>query len=676
MSRKPLLKFGSLLLLTLVVSFVLLGQIEVQGQATETRQPPTPSGPITVSRTEPGQFTNGLQPGVLSVFGTNFTEVTTVRLVGLGLLQVTFVNPGALTAVLPVELPPGTYGIEISAPGGDTVNSPNTLTVVTPPPVPPTAGPPTDIPTQIPTLPPPTVVPGQPSLVVRDFVSVPSITPPGGPVALSFVLVNQGNRTAQGVSVAIDTGGKFVPAEGSSGSTLPDMPPGSSVQVNMNVLTAMDATEGPNSIPITMSYYDFEGEAFNSTANLSVNVSALNEVSQVTLVRYEFEPATAIPGEPLTVRAVVSNTGNRAASRVMLRITGEDSLLLAGQQGDSFPLGDIEPGAQVTAELPMIVNPAAEAGPRAQAVTLSYSQNGEIVESTTSMTIIVQRVIRPEPLILLEDYSLGEGVEALSPGDRFTLSMTLQNVGQGDAPNVLVTFGTVEGSSSGGNGTPTGGGSTTPSSSFAPLGAGDSLFVGTIDSGDTLELEQEFIVNSSVTSGIYSLPITVRYQKSDGTIDQQNLRASVIVIAPLRLQTSLESPLPETINTGEPYPVALRLVNQGTTTINLVSATVTAENAEVLEDADVLLSPLEADEDDTVNALIMPSEEGEFTVTFTLTYTDDLNREQTMVLSYNGEAVTPPPMEPPPEVIPEQVVEEEEENFLGRLLLGFLGLGG
>lgn len=674
MSPKPVLKFGSLLLFVLIGAFALLGQLEVQAQ-TETAVPPTASGPITVSRTEPGQFTNGLQAGVLSVFGTNFTEATTVRLVGLGLLQVTFINPGALTAVLPAELPPGTYGIEVSAPGGGTVASPNNLSVVTPPPIPPTAGPPTDIPTQVPTLLPPTITPGQPSLVVRDFVSIPSTTAPGGPVALSFILVNQGNRTAQGVAVAIDSGGKFVPAGGQSGATLPDMPPGSSVQVTMNVLTAMDATEGPTNVPITMTYYDFEGTAFTSKADLSVIVTASNEISQVTLVRYEFEPATAIPGEPLTVRVLVSNTGNRVASRVILRITGENSILLAGSQGDSFPLGDIEPGEQVTAELPMIVNPAAEAGPRAQPVTLSFTRNGETVDSTTSMTITVQRVIRPEPLILLEDYSLGDDVESLSPGDRFTLSLTLQNVGQGDAPDVLVTFGTVEGGSSG-SGTPTGGGSVTPSSSFAPLGAGDSIFLGTLASGDTLELEQAFIVNSTVTSGIYSLPITVRYQKSDGSTDQQNLRASVIVIAPLRLQTSLESPLPETINMGEPYPLALRLANQGTTTINLVSAAVTAENAEVLEGAELLLAPLRTEDDDTVNALIMPSEEGAFTVTFTLTYTDDLNRERTMVLSYDGQAVTPPPFEPPPEIIPEQVVEEEEENFLGRLLLGFLGLGG
>ncbi|MEP7291014.1 MAG: NEW3 domain-containing protein [Chloroflexota bacterium] len=675
MSRKPLINFSLFLILILVVSFALLGQVTVQGQGDPSAVPPTASGPITVSGTEPGTFTNGLQPGVLSVFGTNFTELTTVRLLGLGLLQVTFVNPSALTAVLPPDLPAGQYGIEVSAPGGGTVNSPNTLIIVTPPPEPPTQGPPTAPPSAVPSAVPPTAVPGQPSLIVRDFVSLPSTTPPGGPVALSFVLVNQGNRTAQGVSVAIDSGGKFVPAGGQSGATLPDMPPGSSVQVSLNVLTAMDAAEGPTNVPITMSYYDFEGTAFTNKADLSVNVAARNDISQVTLVRYEFEPTTAVPGEPLTVRVSVSNTGNRAASRVLLRISGENGILLAGQQGDSFPLGDIAPGASVTADVPMIVNPSAEAGPQAQPVTLSYTQDGESKDTTTSMTIVVARVIQPEPLILLEDYDLGEGVEWLSPGDRFTLSMTLQNVGQGDAPGVLVTFGTVEGSSSSG-GTPTGGGVTTPSNAFAPLGAGDTLFMGTLEAGGSLPIEQAFIVNSTVTSGIYSLPITVRYQKSDGSQDQQNLRASVIVIARLRLQTSLESPFPETINTGEPYPVTVSLVNQGTSTINLVSAAVTAENADILEGVESLLSPIRADDDDSVTALIMPQDEGKFTVTFTLTYSDDLNRERTMVLSYGGEAVTPPPFEPPPEIIPEPSVQEEDDNFLGRLLLGFLGLGG
>jgi hypothetical protein len=674
MSRKPLLKW--IVFFTLAVS--LLGLQDSASRAQEAIQEPQPQ-PITVFRSEPSQFTNGGQNGVLSVFGTNFTERTTVRLVGMGLLTVTFVNSSALTAVLPADLPPGTYGVEVSDPVGGTAVSPNGLTVNTPPLPPPTAAPTLPPPTEAPTLPPATVVPGQPSLIVRDFAAIPSVVAPGGEVALTLVLLNQGNRAALGVSVSLDSEGKFFPANGQAGLALPDMPPGSSVQVTLNALAARDAGEGPTNIPITAAYRDFEGKTYTSTADLGVEISALNEVAQVTMTGYSVEPQSPAPGTRVTVHVALSNTGNKAASRVLLRIAGEDSVLLAGQQGDSRPLGDIPPGGTVEIDLPMVVNPEAEAGPQSQAVTISFLQDGEVKETTTSLTIEIARVAKPEALILLENYSIGNGIDSLSPGDRFTLSMILNNVGQADAIETLVTFGTVDppsDSGSGGDGG-TGGSSTTPSSVLAPLGGGDTLYVGNLASGSSISLEQEFIVNSSVDSGIYSLPITVRYQKSDGSTAQQNLRASVIVIAPLRVQTSLASPLPETANVGEPLPVSWLVTNNGRDDFQVTEVKVSADNADILEGAETLLSPIESTEDETITALIQPLEEGEYSVTFTLTYTDDLNRKQTLVASFEGEAVMPPPPpEMPPEMIEPPIEVEEEENLLGRLLLGFLGLGG
>lgn len=642
-----------------------------------------PPQPISVSHSEPTQFTNG-QAGILSVFGANFTADTTIRLVGMGLLPVTFVNSGALTAALPSDLPTGQYTIEVSAPGGGTVASPNTLTVVAPV-VLPTAAPPTLIPTTAPTLEPPTPIPGQPSLIVRDFAAIPSIVAPGGPVGLTFVLLNQGNRTAQGVSVALDSGGKFYPAAGQAGAALPDLPPGSSVQVTLSALAARDAAEGPTNIPITMAYRDFEGKTYTAKADLAVEIAALNEMAQVTLVRYVVEPALAVPGAPVTIRVTVSNSGNATAAHVLLRIAGEKNVLLAGEQGDSFPIGDIAAGQSVTVDLPLVVNPEADAGPQSQPVTLSYLQSAAAKDTTTSMTIEVARVTQPEALILLASYSTGDDEAALHPGDRFTLKLTLNNVGSADAVETLVTFGTVDvpPASSGDTGSGSGSGSSGSGSSssgsggaFAPLGAGDTLFLGTVGVGASIALEQEFIVNSSVTSGIYSLPITVRYQKSDGSAATQNLRASVIVVAPLRVQTSLASPLPETANVGEPLPVSLKVANHGTSAFNVTAAAVTAENAELLDGANTLLSPIKADKDETISATILPSAAGEYSVTFTLTYTDDLNRVQTLTQTFSGQAVVPPEPELPPDMPVTPAAAPEEENFLGRLLLGFLGLGG
>ncbi|MEO8395322.1 MAG: hypothetical protein ABI700_20170 [Chloroflexota bacterium] len=684
MWRKSLLYLG--LMLVLAILLMLVASLSAFAQeTTETPGDPTATltpAPVMVTHTEPGQFING-QAGILSVFGANFTSQTTVRLVGLGLLDVTLVNSGALTAVLPTDLPPGQYGIEVSAPGAGTAVSPNNLTVSLPPLPLPTAAPPTEVPTAFPTLPAPTPIPGQPSLIVRDFAAIPSVVAQGGPVALTFVLLNQGNRAAQGVSVSLDSGGKFFPANGQAGVPLPDMPPGSSVQVTLNAMAARDAAEGPNSIPLTMTYRDFEGKPYTDKANLSVGVVAVNEISQVTLTRYQIDPQTPAPGDAVTVHVTVSNTGNKTASRVLLRVSGDKNILLAGEQGDSFPLGDIEPNGNVSVDLPMLVNPAAEAGPQSQPITLSYMQEATDKTATTSMTIEIARVVRPEALILLDNYSIGDK-DTLTPGDRFTLSMTLRNVGQADAPGALLIFGTVDappatgsgGDSGSGSGSGTGSGATS-SGAFAPLGAGDTLYLGTLAAGGQIDLKPEFIVNSTVTSGIYSLPITVRYQKADGTTAQQNLRASVIVIEPLRVQTSLVNPIPDSVNVGEPFPFAVKISNQGATTFNVSEAEVTGENVEIVDGATKQLSPLKADKDTTITAAVMPSAEGKFTITLTLTYTDVLNRTQTMVLSYDGQAVAPPPPPDIPQDIPTPPpVAQEEENLLGRLLLGFLGLGG
>ena len=264
--------------------------------------------------------------------------------------------------------------------------------------------------------------------------------------------------------------------------------------------------------------------------------------------------------------------------------------------------------------------------------------------------------------------------------------MSLNNVGQADAAEALVIFGMVdapspstgtETSSGSGTGSDGSGSGATSSGAFAPLGAGDTLYLGTLAAGGKLQLQQEFIVNSTVTSGIYSLPITVRYQKSDGSTAQQNLRASVIVIEPLRIQTSLTNPLPESVNVGEPFPIAMKVANQGASTFNVSLAEVTADNADIVDGVSKQLSPIKADKDTTITATVNPSAEGKFTVTFRLTYTDALNRTQTLDVSYDGQAIMPPPPpETPPEVVTPPPDQPEEDNLLGRLLLGFLGLGG
>ena len=48
-------------------------------------------------------------------------------------------------------------------------------------------------------------------------------------------------------------------------------------------------------------------------------------------------------------------------------------------------------------------------------MTLSYMQEATDKTATTSITIEIARVVKPEPLILLENYSIGDGKDTLTP---------------------------------------------------------------------------------------------------------------------------------------------------------------------------------------------------------------------------------------------------------------------
>src|SRR5262249_26455557 len=158
---------------------------------------------------------------------------------GFGLLDTTLVNNGALTAEVPGNVPVGEYQVEVSDPAGGTVRSPNKFRVVAPPP---TEAPPA---TEAPTLEPPTAVPGQPSLLVRNYSSNPTSVAPGGNVTLTLEIINQGNRTAQGASIAIDAGGSIVAAGGQAVATLPDIGPGASAMISLGAVASLTATAGP-----------------------------------------------------------------------------------------------------------------------------------------------------------------------------------------------------------------------------------------------------------------------------------------------------------------------------------------------------------------------------------------------------------------------------------------------
>jgi hypothetical protein len=627
---------------------------------------------------EPRRIQQGTE-GTLSVFGSNFDDTTLVRLEGYGLLQTTFVNSGVLTAIIPSSVPARDYPIVLVDGNGAThPPSPALLLGV--------MAAPTDVPPTLEPLPMPTQqsITTAPLLMLSSFTTTPSTIDAGQTVNISFTVTNRGNDTARAISIALESSSSFVPAAGQASVVLPDLAAGASATGQMTVASSLEVTSGPVVIPLAMSYQNFTGESFTGSAELSVTVRETANTSQLIVDAYTIEPSPAEAGQAVTLRLTIFNVGDTPASQVLLRVGGENSLLLPNGRGDAIPLGDIGARETIPVEIPMLVSASAENGPQVQPLTISYYQNGETQEMSSNITLNISSSTRPLPLLLLSSYDIG--VTSLQPGTRFTLTIDVQNAGRADARNTVITFGTVQttgdsgsGSSSGngnGNGSGSGSGSsTTPSTTFAPLGTAGLSFVGDIGVGDSVQASQDFIVSGSVTSGIYPLPITLQYILPDGTNKQDSLNISLVVIVPPRLQFSPDQPLPETLNTNEAIPISLEIKNNGRD-VNLTEAVFAMENGEILEGESIPLEVLKTGDDMSITALIMPSQDGDVQVSVTLHYLDELNQAQTIELTYLAQAITPPPVEEPPFEEPPVIVEPEPEvNWFGRFMMALLGLG-
>lgn len=636
---------------TVQVSDPLYGTVVASSSLTIVE--PTALPQTIVTQNEPSQITAG-QAATLSLLGANFTSGTTVRLVGYGLLTTTFVNSSALTAVLPSNIPAGQYTVEVSDPTYGTTTAPSALRVVA------ASVAATATPTSTP-------VPGQPVLVVRSFSAAPASIYPGGATQLTFEVVNVGTRTAQGAVVSLGST-DFAPASGQASITLPDLAANASWTVALSVIAPSDAAEGVATIPLSLSFYDFSGQTYTDQASLSVTILAeAQRESQVVLDSYQVTPGSALPGETVNVQALFVNTGTETASQVLVQLDSAGAVLIAGSEGNSFPIGDMQPGARAAVVMPLVVAQDAGSGVQAQSFTITYLQNGDSRQATASISLGIDKAVEKSPMLLLASYDTGQD-EALQPGQQFTYLLAIQNAGAVDVSDLLVTFGGEKSSSSS---------STTSSSlNFAPLGSGDTVLMGDLAAGATATLSQEFIVNDGVTSGVYTLSLTLQYTLADGTTAEKSFNTSLIVVVPPRLRITLAEDLDDPLTVGESYTVELEIVNLGSSDVALTGMRVMGDNLTVTEGAETLLDPLQSDDDTAVDITLEPDAVGDYTLTVAVDYLDDLNRTQTVTTTFAGavEERSRPTMPARPFTPPDETTGDD--NVLGRLLLGFLGFGG
>lgn len=578
--------------------------------------------------------------GTLSIYGSGFTTATISRLVGYGLLQTTYINATALTAVVPPNVPPGTYAIQVSD-GGYSATLPSALTIVAPTAVPlPTAQ----------SAPPP----GRPILTIRNFSVSPSRVSVGREFLVTIEVYNTGSRGAENTLVTFP-GGTFLPV-GETGHGVGFMHINATVVITQVMRVPSTMASGSYNLQINMSANDYEGNHYEYPQTIAVEVIGVGQGRpQLVIETAQTQPAVLGPGDAFSLTLALTNHGDRTATNVLVGVASSNLAAPAGG-GNVVAVGRIGVNQTVTTTLPLVLGEVTQAGRLNLEIALEYSDyTGSPYSARQNVGLETSTALSDRPQLLIAGYHTEP--DSLAPGDVFTLTLEVTNVGGGEAQRLTLTLG-----GEGGSGL----------KPFAPLTSGNVRFVPRVSAGETVEVVQPLAVDGNANAGAYSLPVALAYDDVRGTRRTDSQLISLLVRHRPHLRIGFYSPVP-TATVGMPFPLPIEVTNIGRASVNVSTLEVSSPQLEI-SNGSLYLGPLDAGTSGSLEAMAVAQQGGTAEVLVTVNYLDDFDQPQVVTKTLTVQAEEPIVTESIPQT--EQAPQEETVwDKILRFLKALLGLG-
>lgn len=411
------------------------------------------------------------------------------------------------------------------------------------------------------------------------------------------------------------------------------------------------------------------------------------------------------PGQNLDFEMTIANAGQSTATNVLATFTSGD--FVARETGGVRALGTLTPGQTARFWQPLFATADLRGKSTAvlQVVATYTDVNGQSYDSTFELSFPVVPSggggaaatatptptttptpgprQRPQLLII----SSSTDPDQLQPGNQFALNMTVENLGQTNARNITLILGGGTGGGSTVDGTPEPGGLAGASgqfAEFAPIGSSNVSTIGNLDVGDTREVTQQLIVNTTTKPGAYPVKVSFVYTDNTGAnfVDDQVI--TLLVYQQPQVEMGFYTS-PPTLFAGQQGSLPLQLVNTGRSSTVFGNFSVAAEASELSNNA-IFVGALEPGGFFPLDALIIPFEAGPLELLLSVNYTDDFNQPAVITQTLSVDVMEEIPMEPiDPGAIPGDGIEGEfpdegnsggEESLLDRFLRFLRGLFG
>jgi hypothetical protein len=493
-----------------------------------------------------------------------------------------------------------------------------------------------------------------PVLLITGYRTDPSPVQSGQPFTLTLTVTNTGTKYANSIHASIGASASFV-GLGAPVSVAEQLDPKQSATFSLLV---QPGTLAGGAYPLSIQFSYRVGESGEQGTSGSVGIQVAGSGSGVRgdpqVVVRSAAPLTqpqAI-GQSFDVQVVLNNAGARKAYGVAATLVQNDNLSAAEGSG-SASAGDLAPGQTVTLTVSLVLNKATDNGRVSQTFKLAYRDaNNTAFTNNETASLELGLSGSQKPQLIVASQSLMP--EHPGPGDTFTLTLQLRNVGSGPARQVLARLGNADGLKP-----------------FVPLGTGNVGFVDQIAPGATATFSATLLMDGASAGGVYTIPIELGYADALAEPLTETEVVGVLTLARPQLQIDLTKALPDPLAAGQGVDLPIEVINIGRQTLDISTVEVQSDDLSITKGS-AYIGPLDASISGTLTAHAVANKSGAASFRVIVHYRDELNQMQSaeQIFTVQVAAAAPEP------VTTNSPTSPSATGGLMSFLLRLVGIGG
>jgi len=319
-------------------------------------------------------------------------------------------------------------------------------------------------------------------------------------------------------------------------------------------------------------------------------------------------PSVIEPGTQGTLLLTISNTGTDFAGSPQLLV---GSSPYVSTNTAIFNLPSLNAGGSTTITIPITISANAPTGTLTLPFTISYTTGTATGTVTTNNAATIS--VTKRTLIQLTDVQYSESV--IQPGDNFTMSMTLQNVGSAQIKDLDVSLRNF-------------------SVAVVPASTDTEKIITILSPGDSTTINFNLLALPSTAAAAYSIPVSLTYYDDQGNLHTDTKFAGMKISGVPDFVVSLEN---TNVFAGQTNTLSVDVANVGTGSAKFV--TLYADPNQGLTPQVSYIGSLDPDSSSTVslniNTQIKP---GPQSFTLTVQYKDIYNQpyQETKTLQFNS----------------------------------------